>query len=166
MLEDLTLHKALAMAVETEKQGAEYYMKLAKKFADNKEVAEVFTQLAKDEKLHEEQFRQMLKKVPEEPDTKEFTDKHKFLYAARLSEFFDTSTYKNIDDIQEPSDALMKALDFEKATLLYYQAISDIVGDSKEMNGLIQAEKQHAIALTKVLIADAKFRGMNDKWLI
>ena len=47
-MDDFTLHEALKLAVKTEQIAEKVYTRFAKKFADNKEVAEVFERLAKD----------------------------------------------------------------------------------------------------------------------
>ena len=67
-MENLTLRKAIEMAVATEELGAKHYKELAEKFSDEKEVAEIFARLAQDEVSHESQFRALLGQVPEEKD--------------------------------------------------------------------------------------------------
>ena len=59
MLEELTLRKAVEFAVTTEQLGARFYNKMAKKFADDEGIKNIFTSLAKDELIHEKQFQNL-----------------------------------------------------------------------------------------------------------
>ena len=68
------LKDSIELAITTEKLGAGFYSKLAEKFEGDKEISELFSILAKDEKTHEKQFRKLLDKVPaegEDPETDE-----------------------------------------------------------------------------------------------
>jgi rubrerythrin len=45
-MKNLTLRKAIEMAVATEELGAKYYQEIANKFSNESEIARVFKQLA------------------------------------------------------------------------------------------------------------------------
>ena len=102
---------------------------MAKKFGDNKDVADVFNQLADDEKVHEEQFKALVDKVPQDDDKPERYELYQFLKATAISEFFQKDYFKDVDNISNPTDALVRALSLEKATLQYYQAIAELLED-------------------------------------
>ena len=164
MAEDLTLRESIQLAVTTEQIGCKFYERLARKFADDKDVADVFSQLAKDEKAHEKQFELLLDKVPQEEIQPERYEVYQFLRATAISEFFRKDYFTRVDEISTPADALGKALAFEKATLLYYQAIRDVLGENKQLDAIIKAERNHVMAIARIVVTDARFRGLSDSF--
>jgi rubrerythrin len=161
-MENLTLRKAIELAVATEELGARHYQELAKKFAGQGEVASVFEHLAEDEVSHEAQFRALLKEVPEDKQVAGDDESGLLLRAAATSQFFDKKALE--ENIETPADALAKALAFERSTLFYYQSIRDVLGESPQLDEMIQAEKSHVTTLMKVILSDAEFRGLADPW--
>jgi len=163
MTNELTLHKSLQLAVKTEQMGARFYERMASKFSDSKEISEIFSQLSKDEKLHEAQFKAILDKTPKKSDESNY-DVDQFVKAIAISEFFRIEQFKKTDDIESPDDALGAALAFEKSTLLYYQELRESMGGSDQLNAIIKMEKSHIVSLTRIILTDAKFRGIRDSW--
>lgn len=163
MMEDLTLRKSLQLAVKTEQLGARYYERIARRFSDQKEIADIFTQLARDERSHETQFRAILDSAPEEEGESRY-EVDQYVRAVAVSEFFRIEQFKNMGEVKSEEDALGAALAFEKSTLLYYQALKDIVHESSQLDSIIQAEKNHIMSLTKIIVTDARFRGIRDNW--
>jgi len=164
MAENFTLKESIQLAVLTEQMGRDFYLKMASKFGDKKEIADVFNQLADDEKAHEEQFKALVDKVPQETDTPERYELYQFLKATAISEFFQKDYFKDIEDIKSTTEALGRALSLEKATLQYYQAIGDLLEDNKQLNAIIKSEKNHVLALVRIIPTDAKFRGLADNF--
>jgi rubrerythrin len=166
MLEKPTLRSSIELAVTTEKIGANFYKTLAKKFHDNAEIEELFSILAKDEEAHEAQFQALLKKVPSDDGERGETEKYEYLAAAAMSEFFlgDEGAMKDIDKIETRDDALARAFALEKASLFYYHAVADILGENKILQAVISAEKSHLVSVMKYMMTDAKMRGLADKW--
>ncbi len=162
MAENFTLKESIQLAVLTERMGRDFYLRMAKKFADNKDAADVFAQLADDEKIHEEQFKALVDKVPADDDKPERYELYQFLKATAISEFFQKDYFKDADSIKTPTEALGRALSLEKATLQYYQAIAELLDDNKQLNAIIQSEKKHVLALIRIIPTDAKFRGLGD----
>jgi rubrerythrin len=163
-MQDLTLRKSVELAITTEQLGADFYARMERKFSNQKELREIFAQLVKDEKAHEAQFKTILKGIPEEPIEQQQYELYQYLRATAISEFFRDDAFKNLDSIKTADDALGRSLAFEKSTLQFYQAIRDILGKNQALDEIINAEKTHVIALMKVITADAKFRGLGDKW--
>jgi rubrerythrin len=164
MAEDLTLRECIQLAVTTEQIGCKFYERLARKFADDEDVADVFSQLAEDEKAHEKQFKLLLDEVPKEAIQPERYELHQFLRATAISEFFRKDYFERVDEISTPADALGKALAFEKATLLYYQAIRDVLGENQQLDAIIKAERSHVVAIAQIVVADARFRALSDSF--
>ena len=163
-MEDLTLHKAIETAIVTEQMGAEYYSRMERKFADDPVLKEIFGRLVKDEKAHEVQFKKILEKTPEDNNLQQQYEKYQFLRASVISTHFSKESFTESKHVNNAADALGHALAFEKSTLQYYQAIKDIIGESSQLQEIIEAEKKHVIALFKVITSDAKFRGLNYTW--
>jgi rubrerythrin len=164
MFTGLTLYKAIELAITIEQLGAEYYARMEKKFKDESELKEIFNQLAKDEILHEAQFKALIENVPDDEPEKQQYELYQFLRATAISEFFSKDYFKHTDNIKSSDVALGRALAFEKATLQFYEAIKEILGESKELDDIIATERSHVVALMRIIVADAKFRGMDDKW--
>jgi rubrerythrin len=164
MAENLTLRECIQLAVTTEAIGSKFYERLARKFADDKDVAEIFSQLADDEKVHEKQFKLLLEEVPKEDLQPERYELHQFLRATAISEFFRKDYFTQADEISTPADALGKALAFEKATLLYYQAIRDVLGENKQLDSIVTAERNHIIAIARIVVTDARFSSLSDSF--
>ena len=162
MAEKLTLRECIQLAVTTEQIGCKFYERLARRFTDDEDVAGVFSQLAQDEKTHEKQFKKLLETVPKEELQPERYELHQFLRATAISEFFRKDYFEQVDEISTPADALGKALAFEKATLVYYQAVRDVLGENKQLDAIIKAERNHVMAIARIVVTDARFRGLSD----
>ncbi len=163
---DFNLQKAIELAVITEQNGQRFYNRLAKRFDDEEELSRIFTRLARDEELHEEQFRRLQERVPEEsPDEKEARPYGaSYLRAISLSRFFSPNALDQPDDLSEPKDALIQALELEKSTKFYYQELAEELAYPAALEEIIAAEKDHIQTLLKVILTDARFRGLFDAW--
>ena len=163
-MENVTLRKAIEVAVATEELGAKYYKEIAAKFSGEAEVARVFQQLAQDEEAHETQFRRLLDEVPPEKNEVGQDDAGLLLRAAAMSQFFDKKMLADTAEIKSPADALTKALAFERSTLFYYQSLKEVLGESNQLQKMIDAERDHVTTLMRVVVSDARFRGLADPW--
>jgi rubrerythrin len=166
MIEDITLKNCLEFAVKTEEIGSEFYARLAKRFGDNKALADTFSRLSKDEQVHKRQFSELLKTVPDEAGSTAAPEKREYVKAMSISEFFSPKRgpFANVDKIRDRDDALEQAFGLEKATLGFYKAVQDLLGDSDTLSKVIEAEKSHVVALMKVMFTGAKFRSLQDQW--
>jgi rubrerythrin len=163
-LTDLTLPKALELAATIEERAARRYEQLASQFATDEPLAAVFSQLARDEASHESHFKDLLEGLPDESALADKEDALNLLRASAAAEILRPEGLARTDDIRTPADALHKALDLEKATLFFYQSLKDVLDESPEVDDLIATEKRHVSTLMKVLMVDARFRGLDDSW--
>jgi rubrerythrin len=163
---DISLRGCIELAVATEDLGAKLYYRLAKKFASNQELSNLFELLGKDEETHKRQFSDLLNRLPQEPDVSSSLEKMEYARAMSISEFFSRSQgpVANIDKIEKRDDALEKVFGFEKATLGYYQAVQDLIGANSILNQVIIEEKSHVTRIMKVIITGEKFRSLQDRW--
>jgi rubrerythrin len=167
MIEDITLKGCMEFAVATEELGSTYYARLAANFSGSKDIAQLFSRLAADEQVHKKQFSELLQKASENKVIGRSPEKIEYLKAMSLSEFFShhRGPFQNIENIRDRDDALQKALDFEKATLGFYRAVEDVLGENELLTQVIEAEKSHVVVLMKALIVEgSRFRGLQDRW--
>jgi rubrerythrin len=164
MLEELTLRKAVEFAVTTEQLGNKFYNKMAKKFADDAQVSEIFAMLAKDELVHEKQFQNLLNKVPKDEGVSSQDDRWAHLKIMSMSEFFmgQSGVFRKLEEIETKEDALQRAFGLEKDTLGYYRAMEDILGKDEILTSIIEAEKKHLAKVMEYMITGAKMRGLAD----
>jgi rubrerythrin len=165
MTETFTTRKAVEFAVKTEELGARFYKKLAGRFSDKAELKELFKTLAKDEAAHEGQFRRLLEETP--PDEGVSTGpEFDYLRAMSLSQFFmgKKGLKKQYKKIKSKGDAMRAVFELEKATLQYYQALKEVLGENDTLEAIIQAEKAHLMKAMQYVVTDARFRGLSDRW--
>ena len=155
MLDDPTIHKAVQFAVATEDMAEQTYSALAKKFLEDIALCATFSRLAEDEKRHRANFQAMLDKLPADDDVWTDDERYRYLSAMSRSAFFtgEEGFTAALDNIRSVDDALTHALEFEKATLGYYIALQDVLGPQEPLSAIIEAEKQHVIALMNGIAA-------------
>ena len=161
---ELTLRSALELAATIEDKAAARYEALARTYADDPALAEVFAQLARDEAAHGSHFSELIERTPEEGGLEDKEEALNLLRASAASKILSPEGLARTDDFKTPVDALQGALELEKATLFFYQSLKDLLDDSEEVDHLIETEKRHVSALMKVLVSDARFRGLDDVW--
>jgi rubrerythrin len=165
MNDAMTPRKAIDFAVKTEELGTKFYRQLALKFSDQAELKELFELLAKDEVMHEAQFRKLLEQTP--PDEGVSTGpEFQYLRAMSLSQFFmgEEGLKRKCREIEDKDDALGIAFELEKATLQYYSAMREVLGGNDTLDAVIEAEKAHLTKVMQYIITDSKFRGLADRW--
>jgi len=166
MLEDLTVRKAIEFAITVEELGEKNYRRLAKKFSDDPKVAELFEGLAADEDIHRKQFTKLLDVAQKVDEDNMDYERKQVLRAMSISEFFSRKygPFKDADQFETGADALQAAFGLEKSLVNFYTAMRDVLGENELLEEIIQAEKQHAVAVMKLMMTDAKYRTLQDPW--
>ena len=164
MVEELTATSAIEFAMATEDMGARVYSQLAKRFSEQEEISAAFSLLAKDEKAHRAQFQSLLKDVPPETNVMTEDEKFRYLRAMAMSEFFgsDGGLIGKLDKAESLQEVLVAVLGFEKATLGYYLAVKEVLGETAALDNIILAEKGHIVRLMKYVLTDEKMKGLAD----
>ena len=165
MIKDVTAATCVEFALETEEIGAQLYHGLARKFASDAELRELFEGLGRDEAHHGEQIRAMKERLgPRFRDQPVSGEQRDYLRAMSLSDVFSSSKglARDVEGIRGRDDALERALSLEKASLAFYQAVRDVVGPDEVVDSLIAFEKKHVVKVMQLLITGAKFRGLAD----
>jgi rubrerythrin len=150
MFQEMTLRKAVELAVMTEQ------------FSGSAEVERIFTQLARDERGHEARFSALLDGIPADKKAGDGAEDEQFLRAMAYSTLLDKQAFTGFKTVVTPADAIARALEFEKSTLSYYQAISAVIGKSAELDAIIGEERKHVVNLFRVAAADAKLRSVDE----
>jgi rubrerythrin len=155
MLDNPTIHKAVQFAVATEDMGERTYSKLAEKFLDDIGLCATFSRLAEDEKRHRAEFQKLLDKVPADDDVWTDDERRRYLSAMARSQYFagEEGLTAALNSIRSVDEALAHALEFEKATLGYYIALQEVLERQEPLVTIIEAERQHVVALMKAIAA-------------
>lgn len=162
-MEQFTIQDAVEFAIIAEQTGAKLYDRLANRFKDNKELVDIFNQLALDERTHEAQFKRLLNTLPDEQRSGGGRyGVGEYLKATAISEFFRKDAFTHLSNVRTPKDALENAFKLEKNTVLFYEALRDVTGPNRALEEIIDTEKSHVVSLMKAMVSGAKFRGLDD----
>lgn len=151
-----TLRQAVEFAITTEQVGARTYRRLARHLEEHGDVAALLDKLAGDEERHEEEFRRLAESVSDRDVARDYPEKYGYLRAMAISEFFSSRAgiTRDVDEITSREAALHRAVELEKATLGYYQALREVMGPSEALEGIIAAERDHLLSVTRLLDAE------------
>lgn len=163
MSEQITLEKVIDFAVQVEMKGRHLYTTLAERFREDAEMHTLFATLAEDEQHHADHFGKLRAVAASRPPLSD--EQQNYLRAASVSEIFsaEKGIEKNLDKIDSREDALERAFNLEKASLLYYQAMKEVLQDDL-LDSMIQEEKGHLTQVMRYMVTGAKMRGLGDKF--
>jgi len=158
------VRKSVELAIVAERIGATFYKNVAEVFSDRgrTDLAVTFGFLADEEKRHESRFREMLNfDVPtvaiatlqDAPTTTIATldiGADEYLTAVAV-EMFNAAVYRKLDKIDDVVDVILKAIDLEKSSLLYYTGLKEVLGSDRILEEIIAEEKKHLVQFTTML---------------
>ncbi len=165
MSKQITLKSCVEFAVATESELGEYYDYLARQCSEDRELADLFRTLAKDEEVHEKQFKKLLEKVSDK-DEGLSTEENDFLLAMSMSKTF-SELYGRKEFVYERDQReklLFELFEFEKATLGFYTALKEIMNDDDILRQIVDIEKRHVVAVMKMVVTGTKFTSLGDNW--
>jgi rubrerythrin len=147
-----SVRDAVQLAIATEQTGAKLYARIAAEFSDIGALKGVFDRLHEDERVHEAQFKNLLEVLPP-PCGADLADTavEEYLKATAVSEFFGQNAFDRMANFTMPEEALQNAFQLEKSTLLFYQALHDVVGPNDVLEEIIKTEKDHVVSLMKLI---------------
>jgi len=149
-MENFSVREVVEQAVQTERLGYDFYMKMTKKFENESKLKELFDSLATKEKQHEKVFSDLLEKVKDQViDNAE--EVSAYLRAIVESEFFlgKNKSLPSLEHLKSITDAVRFAIGFERETLLYFYSLKEIVKEKEIVNEIIEEEKSHLRWLTE-----------------
>ncbi|MBF0565376.1 MAG: ferritin family protein [Nitrospirae bacterium] len=148
-MDNLNVREVVEMALRTEVLGNSYYSELAEKFKSDKDIYELFSFLANQEKKHMQVFSTLRERISDE-EPEQWPEVSEYLRAYVESAFFmgRDKALPHMQNIAAPNAAIGLALGFEKETLLYFYAMRDMLKDTNIVDEIIKEEKSHIVALT------------------
>lgn len=141
--------------MKIEEDGEAFYKAAAEK-SDDREIMELFEDLAGRERRHYEVFEDMAREVgpPPEPSGEEIGDYASFLKVALDHAVFvgPDKALRMAEEASNREAALRAAMGFEKDTLLFYYDLREMVDetDRATISDVINEEKQHLRRLAKM----------------
>ena len=165
MSKNITIRQCVEFAINTEAEMADYYDQLAQQCKEDDALCKLFKTLSKDEEYHQKQFQALLEQADQSDEGLKPED-NDFLLAMSLSKTFSrlygrTEVYYDKDSRDQ---VLFDVFEFEKATLSFYIALNDIMGNNKLLREIIDIEKTHVVAAMKMIVTDTEYTSMGDKW--
>jgi len=160
-MQAFTLKQVIETAIHAEELGIKFYSEMAKKFADNEKLKNIFELLAKDEVEHKKQFQELAEENTQLPFnlTEEDT---LYFKGCDVSKFF--PSMKETNEKLTPERILKNAFEFEKESVLFYTGIRYLIPMSDKLDLIIKTEKNHMTKLIKYIISDSEFRGIEDNF--
>lgn len=150
-MEKFSIREIIEQAIQTEKLGNEFYMKMAEKFHDNKELKNLFETLSAHEVRHGKTFVSLKEKInDEEPEGWE--EVTPYLRAIVDAEFFlgKDKCLPSLEHVKTALEAVEFALCFERETLLYYYTLREVTNEKEILDKIIREEKSHIIWLNSL----------------
>ncbi|MEZ0576586.1 ferritin-like domain-containing protein [Halodesulfovibrio aestuarii] len=140
------------IAVEIEKKGREFYLRL-EEAAKTQKTRELFHYLAIEETRHQGIFQALTDRLGQIELPAWATSEEFGAYIQGLIEshalFSDEAVEKRVAIMEDEKEAIRMAMSFEKDTLLFFIEMEDFVPDSEKeaIRECIQEEKRHLIKL-------------------
>ncbi|MDR1577364.1 MAG: ferritin family protein [Deltaproteobacteria bacterium] len=149
--------EAFKMAISIEENGLEFYRQAAGLIGSGP-VAELFRQLAEEEKGHKSTFTEYLSKVKDQGPTVFDPDNETDAYLKMMADLHvfrqkPGAVAEALANVKTPQDALKLAINFEKDTVVFFVELKAAVGeqaDRLEVDKLILEEAGHIRKLARV----------------
>jgi len=143
----LHLRYVLQVAILIEKEGEQFYVKLAQ-MSSNGQVKELCAKLAKDEADHRKLFEAELSQWLHLPASQEHLNSY-------IQELKNKGLFLNLIFLQESVDALVKsAIEYENKTADFYQSLEREFPElwkQMQIHMLVVAERSHANSLKSLV---------------
>jgi rubrerythrin len=151
--------EVLEMAEKNERNGANFYLTAAKRF-DNPYIHQLFTELTEWEKKHEEVFATMREQLSRRDEMRGVLDSDEdlslYLQTMKGLDVFGSKTdsAEDLTGNESIRDILMKAMEKEKDSIVYYNALKAFISsdaDQKKVDDIIKEEMHHIRILSQSL---------------
>ena len=158
MLLSLTAEEILEIAIETERQGAAFYERLATSTHDER-VKEECQRLVTFEREHEKTFRRLLEQQDVQRalsslQPSQLSDKYRQYLSALVDSNMlpDEETAQRLaDEAESEADAINVALQMEKNTILFYQELQNLLGqEAGVLQTVLDEERSHVYELNEL----------------
>ncbi|MDD5503885.1 MAG: ferritin family protein [Candidatus Omnitrophica bacterium] len=147
MDERYSVSDIIEVAVEIEKNGAQFYSGFAKKCKD-KAIARFFNDMAEEEKKHEKDFLAILSSIGGYQPCQAYGQEYLYYLNAVAGGYLfksDDDFRKRVSDIDTVKDAVDFSLGIEKDSILIYEQMKKILPDKDKpvIEMIIDQEKSH-----------------------
>ena len=146
-----SVREVVEQAIQTEKLGNEFYIKMAERFLDHSELKKLFELLAAQEAGHELNFSNLKNRLTRE-DAEGWDEVALYLRAIVDSEFFlgKDKCLPSLEHVKTAAEAIDFALCFERETLLYYYALRETLKETEIIDAIIKEERSHIVWLNNL----------------
>ncbi len=147
-----SIKEIIDIAIGMEETGHDFYKDCEKKFKDQS-VAEIFKYLAAEELVHKKYFESIKSDLKEEPGnfTEDYFNYLKSIGGGRVF----SAKEDRIKSINTPEEAIVRALQDEKDSILLYTEVKRLYKEGTETAGIldkiIEEERSHTIKLADLL---------------
>lgn len=155
MREVFEVSELVQIAVEDERTGVTFYSKAAEKI-QNSELKAIFTDLAEQEKYHQQRFQQMLDDIGGNTTKEQYAGEYTAYLTTLTGEraFPDEATaVALVDQCEDDEDLIQLASRFERDTLMLMNEMSRLVGskDKEVVDEIIREEQNHLVTLADAM---------------
>ena len=158
MLLPFSAEEILEIAIETERQGAAFYERLADSAQDER-VKEECRRLVAFEREHEKTFRHLLGQQDVQralsslqPD--QLSDKYQQYLSALVDSNMlpdEEAAQRLAEDAESEAEAINVALQMEKNTILFYQELQNLLGEQAGiLQTILDEERSHVYELNEL----------------
>lgn len=146
--------EVIEFAMGIEKNGTEFYQKLAQK-AEQEKVKELLLFLATEEEKHLQDF----KELGEDFEAFKPRETYDGEYLDYINSTVETHLFKDLDQLEQllggvksEADIIKLATSLEKDSIIFFQSLRSLVNEKKQnvIDNLIKEEQQHLIKLLKI----------------
>ena len=143
-----SIDEIIVQAIQTEKIGYEFYIKMMDKYGSNDSFRKLFETLAINELSHGKIFSELRERIENEEVAQTEPDSF-YLRSIVESKFFMGSNSAPVmfSKVNGVYDAINYAIRFEKETLLYFYFLRDMVVEKDIVDEIIGEEKKHIVQL-------------------
>lgn len=145
------------IAIQIERNGATAYREAAGKVKDP-EISEVLNWMADEEERHIKWFEALKSEVEIPPEHAELEQMGKSLLQDMLSDQTFSLDQEQLNQTETLSSLLSQSKVFEEDTILFYEFLQGLLDDeqtARELDRIIEEERQHAIRLEELVTACA-----------
>ncbi|MBN1794874.1 MAG: ferritin family protein [Candidatus Omnitrophica bacterium] len=150
----LKLPEVFDVGIEKEKKRRDFYEQVARQFAGEGEVKELFSRLRDWEETHIQKFTELRKSSKGHETTESYPGE----LADYTDALLDDTLYREVapdafgSNVKTPLDAVQYGIGFEKDAILFFRELLPYIEPNakKAIEQLISEEKQHIVFLTQL----------------
>lgn len=147
-----TIEDIRNIAIQIETNGENTYRKVAENSTD-KDIIEIFTWMAEEERRHANWFRNFKSAAPLTPEQEELANMGKNLLQDMVKDQTFSLDADKLTSAANLYDMLSQSVEFERDTVLFYEFIGGLISDEEtqqQLKNIIAEENKHAQQLQEL----------------